>query len=141
MAADCIEFSGFIAEDGYGRKKYRGRSVLAHRLSYAIRHGLNVLTMGGTVLHSCDRTACINPDHLSFGTQLDNIADMVAKGRQAHPAGAANPNAVLTAEDVAHIRLVYKRGDKLLGGAALGRKFGVAGQTINNIMRGGLWNS
>lgn len=35
------------------------------------------------VLHTCDVRSCVNPDHLFAGSQKDNIADMVKKGRHA----------------------------------------------------------
>ena len=31
--------------------------------------------------HSCDNPRCCNPNHLSVGTQRDNILDMVKRGR------------------------------------------------------------
>lgn len=33
------------------------------------------------VLHGCDNPPCINVDHLSIGTQKDNIQDALSKGR------------------------------------------------------------
>lgn len=36
---------------------------------------------GMVVMHSCDNPACVNVAHLSLGTQVQNIADRDAKGR------------------------------------------------------------
>ena len=135
----CIEFEGYLGDDRYGRRKYKGKVVLAHRLAYAEANGLNVLTMGGTVLHSCDNPPCINQEHLSMSTQVANMADMVAKGRASHKNGEINGRAVLTAEQVQYIRLVCVQHSKELGRAALGRKFGVSAATISSIMLGKLW--
>ena len=55
------------------------RGALAHRVSYEIFKGSipNELF----VLHKCDAPRCVNPDHLFPGTQADNMADKLAKGR------------------------------------------------------------
>ena len=46
---------------------------------------------GMYVLHTCDNPNCINPEHLYLGTQLDNMRDMVNKGRSVHRYGKDNP--------------------------------------------------
>ena len=54
------------------------------------------------VMHSCDTPSCVNPDHLSLGTQQDNMNDMVSKKRQA--TGASHYKTKLTEEQVLDIR-------------------------------------
>lgn len=53
--------------------------VYLHRFVYEQFYG--ELRAGEVVRHSCDQPRCCNPAHLSAGTQADNIADMVARGR------------------------------------------------------------
>ncbi len=36
------------------------------------------------MLHRCDNPPCWRDDHLFLGTQPDNVADMVTKGRHAN---------------------------------------------------------
>lgn len=56
------------------------RMVLAHKASLYLLKGI-VPNEGESVLHSCDNGFCVNPDHLSVGTQQDNMLDMSRKGR------------------------------------------------------------
>ena len=81
MQTACILWVGLMGGHGYGRTRYLGIPVGAHRAAYAEEHGLNPLTMGGVVMHSCDNPPCVNPEHLSLGTHADNMRDMVQKGR------------------------------------------------------------
>lgn len=55
------------------------RTVSAHRFSYEAYKGK--IPEGLNVLHKCDVTLCVNPDHLFVGTQAENLNDCYAKGR------------------------------------------------------------
>ena len=64
---------------GYGQLKVKGKSVKAHRLSYALFVG--PIENGLLVCHKCDTTQCVNPEHLFIGTVKDNKLDEIKKGR------------------------------------------------------------
>ena len=52
----------------------------AHRWAYEYWRG--PVPDGMWVLHTCDHTECVNPDHLFLGTHADNEADKDRKGRR-----------------------------------------------------------
>ena len=103
---DCWLWRGSVNHvHGYGYYYHRG-SHRAHR--YAYIECVGPVPAGLVVCHKCDNKLCVRPDHLFAGSQADNIADKVAKGRQAR--GAAIGNAKLTSEDVAAIRSNHRKG-------------------------------
>src|SRR6476646_7613928 len=53
----------------------------AHRLAWQLAHPEHQFTACDRVLHSCDNTRCVNPDHLRLGTQCENIRESIQKGR------------------------------------------------------------
>jgi hypothetical protein len=78
---DCWLWTAATTHDGYGllgRPGGRGM-VTVHRLAWVIAFG--PIPTGMHVLHTCDTPPCVNPAHLWLGTNADNIADKVAKGR------------------------------------------------------------
>lgn len=83
----CREYQGSSNADGYGiRQGHAGRrfgTKYVHRQVWIMAHG--PIPPGMVVMHSCDNRLCFRLDHLSLGTQAENHADMVAKGRHAVP--------------------------------------------------------
>lgn len=107
----CWDWTGSLTKGGYGRfvagngdtAVSHGRIVLAHRLVLQAKLGRE-LVRGEAALHRCDRPCCVNPDHIWLGSQLENIADRNAKGRQARQKGEAHGRSKLTDAAVVAIR-------------------------------------
>jgi hypothetical protein len=83
MKTCCWLWMGDTNGKGYGSLTTGGRGrrlrVAAHRLSWMLRH-TTLLPSTTVVMHRCDNSMCVR--HLFTGTQQDNVADMVKKGRQ-----------------------------------------------------------
>jgi HNH endonuclease len=100
---DCWEWTGYLDIGGYGRLN-RGRKVIsAHRYSWILENG--PIPDDLCVLHKCDNRKCVNPSHLFLGTRVDNIMDMVAKGRHVPSSvnGFYHANCKVSREDVSTI--------------------------------------
>ena len=118
-----------ITNTGVPRMEIRGKRMSASRAAYAFFNG--PIPNGLSVLHRCDQPFCMNPAHLFVGTQSDNIADAVAKGR--NPKGERHGMAQLTANDVLRIRASH------LSKPILAEIFGVHPGHIKSIRRGRVW--
>lgn len=75
----CWVWTSGKFKSGYGQFQI-GIPVRVHRVAYAI--SVAPIPDGMSVLHKCDNKICVNPEHLFLGTQQDNMADKVSKGRQ-----------------------------------------------------------
>ena len=56
---------------GYGRIRFEGRMVQAHRMIYEQIRGL--VPLGMTMDHLCRNQVCVNPDHLEAVTNRVNV--------------------------------------------------------------------
>lgn len=93
----CWIWTGHKVKDGYGSVAFGHKDITTHRLSYMLANG--AIPDGMLICHTCDNPACVRPDHLWAGTNLENARDKVKKGRQG-PRG-------LTKAQVADIRERY----------------------------------
>lgn len=125
----CHEWRGTRMPNGYGQIHRNGKTAYAHRVAWELKHG--PITDGLYVLHRCDNRRCVNPDHLFLGTFDENMADMVAKRRQAH--SSRNGHAKLSENDVREIR----SSNDLQ--AVLAKRFGVSQSIVSMVRSGKIW--
>ena len=131
----CWLWTGSITKDGYGRMSRAGQrqKALAHRVAYEVFVG--DIPMGLCVLHHCDTPSCVNPDHLYCGSQIQNIADRVARGRSM--CGERQYRAKLDPEKIREIRAIAS--EKTLTRNEIGARFGVTGPNVSDIVNRHTW--
>lgn len=132
---DCWEWTKATNEHGYGVLRPEGRRsgpvLKAHRVSLELA---GVEIEGLVVRHSCDNPPCVNPAHLSPGTQADNMTDRAERGGD--PAGSRNGNSKLTEAQVAEIRKRAAAGELH---RALAAEYGVSRSNVTRIVGRGGW--
>lgn len=139
----CWLWAGYHCPRGYGHRNFNDITTVAHRFSYYLFNGPFDLSMH--VLHKCDFSACVNPDHLYLGDQRQNNIDRDTRGRQRAPKGTQQPSAKLTDDKVRQIRAMYipKSSDihchPELSQLKIAKMFGVSEKLIFNIVNRRAW--
>lgn len=124
----CWIWFGPSDEFGYGRFRQGASKIRGHRLSYELANGS--IPNGTNVLHRCDMSCCVNPDHLWLGTTADNNADRDSKGRTAW---GTKLHSKLTEQQVHEIR------DRAGTQREIAKLYGVSHNIIGRIKRGEKW--
>lgn len=101
-----------VSHDGYGKMKFKYKTLSAHRASYMAYVG--DIPKGMLVCHVCDVKTCVNPSHLFIGTYKDNTQDMIRKGRAPVRSGTSvcgeeSPRAKLTESQAKEIFYSQKK--------------------------------
>lgn len=131
----CWTWTGAARNARYGKFSTVAKRWMAHQFSWTLNRG--PIPDGFRVLHRCDNTHCVRPDHLFLGTQADNVADMVAKER--HSRGESNGHSSLTEKQVRWIRHTYVKGSKQFGSKAIGKILGVSYVAVLKVIYGQTW--
>lgn len=130
---ECWIWFGQRDRYGYGVINNKEGHFFVHRLSYQLHKG--DLEQEQILRHSCDDPACCNPDHLTPGTQADNMKDAAKRGRTAR--GSRSNMAKLTEAQVREIKDRYKPYRGVF--ADLAREYKVHDETIRYIITGKNW--
>jgi hypothetical protein len=147
LLTPCWLWLGAVLQTGYGAHEGQWH-LRVHRIAY--RRAVGPIPSGEFVMHACDVKLCVNPEHLSVGTQKANEADKIAKGRHAagdghgtrlHPEtvarGERNGLAKLDTSKVIAIRTIYAQGH--VTRAEIARRYGVWQSSVDMIVRRKAW--
>lgn len=132
---ECLTWPFCTLATGYGSVKMGGRSIGAHRAMTILAHG-SPPSPDHKAAHSCGNghKGCVNPNHLRWATQKENIADMVEHGTRLR--GNQLPWAKLTPDDVRHIRATHKRRASPV---PLMTKYNITRQTFYDVINRVSW--
>lgn len=133
--SECWPWLATTNRDGYGTFKLDGVCVGAHRVAFFLAEG----RWPTEARHTCDSPSCCNPDHILDGTHADNLADMVARGRQRGRGvrGELNYHSKLTESDVREIRLAVSSGEWQYVVAA---RYGICQSAVSAIVSRKNWS-
>lgn len=134
---DCWEWKSCRSAAGYGRFMLKGKSRIASRLAYQIRHGY--IPDNICVLHQCDNPACVNPSHLWLGSHKENMDDRETKGRAngGSQRGESHPRAKLTLDLAQEIRRLAL--SNAMPQSAIARQFGISQSQVSEIKNAKAW--
>jgi hypothetical protein len=134
----CWLWSGYIDALGYGRANHP-KEKKAHRIMWTMFNG--EIPDGKKILHRCDVRCCVNPEHLFIGTQADNVADMMEKGRNkcVPQKGEKNPMSKLNQNLVLEMRQF--RNDSGLSYSKIAKKYAISTMTAFRAITKQSWSN
>jgi hypothetical protein len=135
---ECVAM--YLNKLGYGVFSVKDKLILAHRFAFQNHHN-RLITDGMLIMHSCDNPSCVNPNHLSEGTNQDNVTDMVNKCRHVciPCKGEKHSSSKLTDQQVLEIREKYDKKNGIFY-KVLAIEYGVCKGHICDIIKRKRWS-
>jgi hypothetical protein len=124
----CWGWRGATLPTGYGYLYADGKRHYAHRLAWELANHTAV-PAGMVVMHACDNPRCTRADHLTLGTQRDNLADCKAKGRAR--------TSKVPHDTIRAIRAEYENGATQ---STIAQRHGLSRRNISHIVTGHTWS-
>lgn len=131
----CWEWTASL-NNGYGWFNTGSKIKHAHRVAAFLSGKLDSLDSEFHVLHHCDNPKCCNPNHLFIGTNNDNIADKVNKGRCGFKRmnGQSNGMSKLKNNQIKEIKGLYF--SSMFSQSQLAKKYGIQQSHVSRIVNG-----
>jgi ribosome-binding protein aMBF1 (putative translation factor) len=139
-SGNCWIWYGNINKSNYGvcGSQTNKTRMFAHRYSFELANNKKIPN-DLYVCHKCDNPRCVNPNHLFLGTPMDNVQDMIKKGRKATTprlVGEQSGKSILTDNLVTKI---LELSDNGTSSRQIAKIIGVSNNTISNIVQGRTW--
>lgn len=128
---ECWPWFGSL-QNGYGSFYSNGKKNYVHIFMYKTFIGEIPDKM--EVCHKCDNPPCANYHHYFLGTRVDNLMDMVSKGR--HQRGENHYLSSFIEQDIINIRKLHSNGETQ---RSIAKKYNVTFQTIWQIVNKKTW--
>ena len=120
---------------GYAQSSFRGTSRYVHVISWIIYHGRGIDSIGEfQVRHGCGESRCVNPQHLSLGTALENAQDKVLNGTIL--LGSDCARAVINEEIALEIKRSQRKKESV---SSVAQRFKISHGIVRNVYTGTTW--
>ena len=134
----CWDWIGATDRQGYGvlhaQANFERRRSIRTINIVSYEKYIGAIPIGLFVLHKCDNPRCSNPRHLFLGTQQQNMADMVRKGRSARH--ERHSQAKIT---MAEAREIRRLSTECRSYRSIGRMFDISHGTVKAIVQNKTW--
>lgn len=134
---ECLLWTQYIDQNGYGRAKVNGDSLFVHRAAFMMANNLKEIPAGLQVRHKhTGNRHCYEISHLCLGTAEENGQDRVDHGTTA--VGEKNQFARLTDNEALEIYELYSESASAL---QVAHQYGVSASVVKGVWFKGTYST